>query len=100
MVVVKLLFKIVDTFGLMDADDQEAYLAKAKQDWDETNLRDVDNNEVKHEGFKGILAALKKLERNWLFAMGVSIASIFIIRAIGEYMRPSNPVDELREGMR
>lgn len=100
MVVIKLVFKIVDTFGLMDRDEQETYLAQAQKDWQETPLKDVEGNDVTYTGFKGVLAKIKKLETNWLFAIAVSIASIFVIRGVSDYLTPDNPIDQFRQDIR
>ena len=101
MVTIKLIFKVLDTFGLMERDDQELYMGEAQKDWESTNLyeKDKDGNEVEkqHTGFKAILQKVKVLEKNWLFSVGLSIASIFIIRAIGEYMQPSDGIEEFRK---
>jgi len=101
MVVIKLVFKIVDTFGLMDKDDLETYLAAASKDWVNTPLKDVEGKEItNYEGFQKILATVKKLESNWLFSVGVSIASIFVIRSVSEYLTPDNPIDQFRNDIR
>lgn len=99
MVTIKLIFKVIDTFGLMDKDDQETYLHEASKEWSETPISDAEGKEIDYTGWKAILVKLKKLEKNWLFSVGVAIASIFIIRQVGEYMQPPSPIDEFRQGI-
>jgi hypothetical protein len=100
MVVIKLIFKVVDTFGLMDKDDLETYQAEAKKDWENCPINDSEGIEIKYEGFKKILVMLKKLEKNWLFSVGISIASIFVIRSVSDFLTPDNPIDQFRQDIR
>jgi len=100
MVVIKLIFKVVDTFGLMDKDDLSTYQAEANKDWQACPIYDTEGKEVEYTGFKKILVMVKKLEKNWLFSVGISIASIFVIRSVSDFLTPENPIDQFRQDIR
>jgi hypothetical protein len=101
MILINSVFKVIQTFGLMDDKDFTENINKAKNQYSaifEDGTKEA--KDAKYKGLDLLQSKIKRLEDNWMIAVAIACALVPIIRWVGSYMLPEKEGIEEFEHLR